>query len=136
MAKSRTSPEPRIRADGRSPCPIAGALDLIGDKWTLLIVRDMLFMDKRRYGEFAASPEAIPTNILAERLKRLERHGLIEARAYQQRPLRHEYHLTPRGKALMPVLREIVRWGGEHIDGAHRPTPAQMRAAADLARRA
>jgi len=121
--------------DPRSACPIAGTLDVVGDKWTLLIVRDIAFMDKHRYGEFADSPEAIPTNILADRLKRMVANGLIERRAYQDNPVRYEYHLTAAGAALLPVLREIVKWGADHIEGSFRPTPAQMRTAAARARR-
>jgi len=130
-SRSSTSSKPA----GRSACPIAGTLDVVGDKWTLLILRDIAFADKHRYGEFADSPEAIPTNILADRLKKMTAHGLIEARRYQDHPPRCEYHLTRRGYALLPVLREIVKWGAEHIEGSFRPTPAQMRAAAARARR-
>ena len=70
----------------RSPCPIASALDILGDKWTFLVVRDLLFMGKHQYGELLESPEGIPTNILAERLKRLEAAGLLEKRPYQTNP--------------------------------------------------
>jgi DNA-binding HxlR family transcriptional regulator len=106
----------------RSPCPIAGALDLIGDRWTLLVIRDLLFYDKHRFAEFLASPEAISTNILAERLDRLERGGLIERRRYQAHPPREEYHLTARGHDLLPVLRELIGWGKRHVAGvAQRP---------------
>ena len=70
----------------RSTCPVACALDLAGDKWTLLVVRDLL-RGRKTYGELADSPERIPTNILADRLKRMEEGGLIEATPYQQRPV-------------------------------------------------
>jgi DNA-binding HxlR family transcriptional regulator len=89
----------------RSPCPIANTLDLVGDKWTLLIVRDLLFFGKRQYRELAASPEGIPSNILADRLKRLEQAGLIGKTPYQERPVRFSYALTSRGADLKPVLR-------------------------------
>ena len=65
----------------RSPCPIAGALDVLGDRWTLLVVRDLMFYEKRRFAEFLASPEHIATNILTERLDRLEASGLISGAA-------------------------------------------------------
>src|ERR1044071_253247 len=91
----------------RSPCPVAGALDLLGDKWTLLVVRD-LFAGKKRYGEFANSMEKIPTNLLADRLARLEEAGLITSKPYQDNPPRYEYRLTPRGEALRPVMQELV----------------------------
>src|SRR5262249_58807168 len=73
------TPKP-ARVSLRSPCPIAGALDLVGDRWTLLVMRDVLLYDKRRFAEFLASPEGIASNILAERLARPERCGLIEKR--------------------------------------------------------
>src|SRR5262245_64113633 len=95
----------------RSPCPIAGALDLVGDRWTLLVMRDILFYGKRRYADFLASPEGIASNILAERLTRLERAGLLERKRYEQRPPREEYHPTPRGRDIEPVLHELITWG-------------------------
>ena len=98
----------------RSVCPIASTLDLVGDKWSLLIVRDLL-RGKTTYSELASSPEKIPTNILADRLKRMEGAGLIVSSAYQERPLRYAYNLTPKGKALGEVLRGLVRWGKAHI---------------------
>jgi DNA-binding HxlR family transcriptional regulator len=100
----------------RSPCPVAGALDLLGDKWTLLVVRD-LFAGLKRYGDFAGSLEKIPTNLLADRLARLERAGIIRRTRYQDHPPRHEYALTPKGEALRPVLQEIVNWGRRHLAG-------------------
>lgn len=100
----------------RSPCPVANTLDLIGDKWTLLVVRDLL-LGKRTYGELLDSPERIPTNLLADRLKRLEQAGLIESAAYQDRPVRYAYTLTPKGAALGDVLQAFVRWGKAHISG-------------------
>ena len=100
----------------RSPCPVANTLDLIGDKWTLLVVRDLL-LGKRTYGELLDSPERIPTNLLADRLKRLEHAGLIESAAYQDRPVRYAYTLTAKGAALGDVLQAFVRWGNAHIPG-------------------
>jgi len=100
----------------RSACAIANSLDIVGDKWSLLVVRDLLH-GKRTYGELANSPERIPTNILAERLKRLEAAGIIVRTPYQQRPMRYAYTLTPRGSALGDVLLAFVRWGKQHIPG-------------------
>ena len=77
----------------RSPCPIASTLDVIGDKWSLLVIRDMLH-GKRTYGELLDSPEGIPTNILADRLKRLEDVGIIVSSVYQERPVRYAYALS------------------------------------------
>ena len=100
----------------RSACAIANSLDIVGDKWTLLVVRDLL-RGKRTYGELVDSPERIPTNILAERLKRLESAGIIISAPYQERPVRYAYTLTPKGKALGDVLLAFVRWGKQHIPG-------------------
>jgi DNA-binding HxlR family transcriptional regulator len=104
----------------RSHCPVARALDIIGDKWSLLVVRDLM-RGKKRYGEFADSPEGIPTNILAERLKRLQHVGVIEARRYSQHPPRDEYVLTPKGEDLRPILRAMVEWGVKHAGGRTPP---------------
>jgi DNA-binding HxlR family transcriptional regulator len=106
----------RSSAVRRSPCPIGCSLDLLGDRWTLLIIRD-LFLGKSRYGEFAASPEGVPTNILADRLARLEKAELIKSAAYQQNPPRHAYTLTRKGRDLEPVLAALVKWGKRHVPG-------------------
>lgn len=107
-------------APQRSGCPIATTLDLVGDKWTLVIVRDMV-TGKTRYGDFRASPEGIPTNILADRLRRLTDAGLVMKEAYQSNPVRHEYHLTDKGFDLLPVLQEMSRWANRHVAGTWTP---------------
>ena len=109
-------PRSRRSATRRSVCPIAGALDLLGDRWTLLLLRD-LFAGKQRYGEFQASPERIPTNILAERLARLEKAGLIASAPYQRNPPRYAYSLTVKGQDLRPVLGAVAAWGLRHLPG-------------------
>ncbi|MCP5246446.1 MAG: helix-turn-helix transcriptional regulator [Burkholderiales bacterium] len=98
----------------RSPCPIANALEIVGDKWTLLILRDA-FSGKNIYSEFQASPEGIPTNILADRLKRLVSFDILKKTPYQQHPVRFSYHLTEKGRSLAPLLKEISNWGLTHI---------------------
>jgi DNA-binding HxlR family transcriptional regulator len=100
----------------RSPCAVANSLDIVGDRWSLLVVRDLLH-GKRTYKELAESPEHIPTNILADRLRRLEHAGIVSREPYQERPVRHAYALTPKGKDLGDVLRAFVRWGKRHIPG-------------------
>lgn len=110
----------------RSRCPLAGALDILGDAWTLLVLRDLLFYDKHRFADFLASPEGISTNILTERLRRLERCGLVERRQYQDRPPRDEYYLTARGHDLLPVLRELNKWGKQHVPGVAQKPPASF----------
>ena len=112
--------------DKRSPCPISATLDRLGDKWTLLIVRDMLYFGKKRFGDFADSDEAIPTNILTNRLKTMQETGLIEAHAYQEKPPRYEYRLTPMGEALRPVMFEMIMWGAKHVPGTFKPTFEQI----------
>lgn len=98
----------------RSNSPLGMALDLIGDRWTLLIVRDML-NGKAQYGEFLESAEGITTNILADRLKFMEDAGLITRAAYQQRPTRYGYHLTPEGEELGGILGAINAWAARHL---------------------
>ena len=100
----------------RSACALANSLDILGDKWSLLVVRDLLH-GKRTYGELANSPERVPTNILADRLKRLEHAGIVASTPYQERPVRYAYALTPKGNALGDVLLAFVRWGKQHIPG-------------------
>ena len=100
----------------RSSCPIANVLDIMGDKWTLLVIRD-LFMGKKTYKEFTRSPEGIPTNILAERLKRLASAGIINKSKYQDRPVRYAYALTEKGRDLEPAIWQLVKWGNKHVEG-------------------
>jgi DNA-binding HxlR family transcriptional regulator len=97
----------------RSCCPITNGLDVFGDRWTLLIIRDLM-LGKRRYQDLISSPENIASNILADRLKKLQIAGLIHRRAYQQNPARYEYILTEKGKDLKPVLEAIIGWGKKH----------------------
>lgn len=96
--------------DFRSGCPIASTLDLVGDRWTLVILRDLV-NGKARYKDFLESPERIASNILTARLAAMQEAGLIESRLYQHRPKRYEYKLTPRGASMLPVLQAICRWG-------------------------
>jgi len=100
----------------RSACAVACTLDLVGDKWSLLVVRDLL-RGERTYGELQSSFEGIPTNILADRLRKLEDAGLISKSAYQEHPVRYAYGLTEKGRALGDVLLAIVRWGTKYIPG-------------------
>ena len=114
----------------RSACAIANSLDIVGDRWSLLVVRDLLH-GKRTYGEFVNSPERIPTNILADRLKRLEAAGIVVRTPYQRHPVRYTYTLTPKGSALGDVLLAFVRWGKQHIPGtlALKQAPASAASA-------
>ena len=104
----------------RSRCPVSCTLDVLGDRWSLLVVRDLM-RGKRRFAEFAASPEGIPTNILAERLKRLRAKGIVRTERYSDRPPRVEYVLTARGEDLRPMMRAMVEWGVRHAGGRMPP---------------
>ena len=112
----KIKPKREARGFLRSPCAVACTLDLVGDKWSLLVVRDLL-RGNVTYGELQNSPEGIPTNILADRLKKLEEAHLIAKSAYQEHPVRYAYELTEKGKALNNVLLALVRWGKKHIRG-------------------
>jgi DNA-binding HxlR family transcriptional regulator len=105
----------------RSPCPISRTLDLIGDRWTLLIIRDMMFFNKQRFEEFLESPEGISTNILANRLKLLEELGLAQKQPYGSHSRRMNYQLTDKGKSLRPVLKVMAVWGLKQIEETQIP---------------
>jgi DNA-binding HxlR family transcriptional regulator len=106
----------RSASPRRSVCAIACSLDLVGDKWSLLVVRDLIH-GKSTFKELAASPEAIPTNLLADRLKRLQNAGVIVASKYQERPPRYAYALSDKGRELGIILNAFVQWGKKHIPG-------------------
>lgn len=100
----------------RSCCPVACTLDLIGDKWTLLIIRDLM-LGRSHFREFSASPERIATNILTDRLTRLVEAALVEKFPSPEQPGRDAYRLTKKGETLGPVVQTIKKWGLEHIEG-------------------
>lgn len=112
MKSSSASPDSR-----RSSCPIACVLDVLGDRWTLLVVRD-LALGKTRFDEFRQSPEGIASNILAERLKRLEAQGWVSKSEDPADGRRFCYALTEQGKELRKLLRAVGRWGLEHLPAA------------------
>lgn len=98
----------------RSHCPIAFALDIFGDKWSLLVLRDLLFKDKRRFSEFLAAEEGISTNILSERLARLEVEGLIAKSPDPENGRQYFYSPTDKGLDLIPALLEVILWSAKH----------------------
>lgn len=107
----------------RSECPLAKMLDVVGDKWSLLIIRD-LAMGKSTYSELESSAEGITTSVLSTRLKMLAGIGLIEKQLYQTKPKRYQYLLTDKGKSLLPLLKAIVCWAEENIcQHEHMPSP-------------
>lgn len=98
----------------RSDCPINFALEIFGDKWTLLVVRDLMFRDKMNYGDFLQSEEKIATNILADRLETLECAGIVKKSPDQKNKTKYIYSLTDKGLDLAPVLLEIVLWSAKY----------------------
>ena len=103
-----------MERDRRSGCPIAYSLDLFGDRWTLLILRDMALGGRRYYRDFMEAGEGIATNVLAERLDRLERAGLVDKRRDPEDGKRNIYALTEKGLDTLPILLEMIAWGAAH----------------------
>ena len=98
----------------RSTCPVSTSLDVLGDKWTLLILRDMLFAGKSTYGQFLQSAEKMATNILADRLAALEANGLVTKAVAADKKSKFTYRLTEKGLDIVPLLVELVLWGARH----------------------
>ena len=103
-----------VREHRKSNCPINYALELFGDRWTLLIVRDLMFKGKHYYGEFLKSEEKIATNILASRLAMLEEAHIIEKSVDPAHASKIIYRLTEKGIDLVPVLIEVIKWSSKH----------------------
>src|SRR5262249_31319705 len=95
-------------------CPVARTLDVIGERWTILLLRDLFLLGPRRFQDFQESLAGVAPNTLSARLKKMEEHGLIERRVYSNHPPRLEYHLTEKGKSLAPVLKVLRDWGQDH----------------------
>ncbi len=107
----------------RSECPISSTLDLFGDKWSLLIIRDLIFFNKNTYGDFLKSEEKIATNILASRLKGLEEYGIVEKLEHPDSKAKVLYTLTQKGIDLLPILLEIYFWSEKYFS-----IPAEIKA--------
>jgi len=101
--------------DFRCKCPISSALDIIGDKWTLLIIRDMLFDHKTTFKDFSSSVESIATNILSSRLKLLEEVGIIRKNKKEGNQKSNVYTLTQKGLGLLTIIAEITLWSDENV---------------------
>ena len=110
----------------RSGCPIASTLDMVGDRWSLVILRDLL-TGKTRFSQFLDSPERISPSVLSDRLAFLESDGLVAKTAYSQRPTRYEFRVTPKGEAMLPILQAMCRWGHAHVPGAWEAPTSFMR---------
>lgn len=104
------------KVEYRSDCPISTALDIFGDKWSLLIIRDMMFKEKNTYGDFLESAEKIATNILADRLTLLECAGIISKHKHPESKAKILYKLTPKGIDLIPTLIEMIAWSDKYYD--------------------
>ena len=95
-------------------CPVARALDIIGERWTILLLRDLFLQGPRRFQDFQESLAGVAPNTLSARLKVMEEQGLIARRVYSDHPPRLEYQLTDKGKSLGPVLKALRKWGEDH----------------------
>ena len=105
---------PPLSAPYDMRCPIARTLDIIGERWTILILRDLVVGGARKFQDFERSLAGISPNTLSARLKRLEDAGIVERRFYEQHPPRAEYVLTDKGRSLGPVLKALLEWGSKH----------------------
>jgi DNA-binding HxlR family transcriptional regulator len=99
------------RRHRKSDCPVHFALEVFGDPWTLLIIRDLMFKDRRTYSDFLKAEERIATNVLADRLTRLEQDGIV---VKDETPGAGGYRLTPKGIDLLPIMMEIIGWSAKH----------------------
>lgn len=103
-------------AKKRSNCPVSCTLDVFGDKWSLLIIRDLMFFQSCTYGDFQKSEEKIATNILASRLKTLEENGILEKTTHPDSKAKVLYKLTQKGIDLLPILVEVNLWGEKYLE--------------------
>jgi DNA-binding HxlR family transcriptional regulator len=103
------------RSYGQKQCPVARTLDMIGERWTILILRDLFLHGARRYQDFQESLTGLAPNTLSGRLKSLEGHGLIERKLYSEHPPRLEYHLTEKGRSLGPIVKALRDWGRKNL---------------------
>lgn len=104
----------KANAQWRSGCPLNASVEILGDRWSLLIIRDMMLRGFRSYKEFLGSYEGIATNILADRLRNLEAHGVVRSKIDPEDARKLIYQLTKKGIDLAPVLTEMVLWAGGH----------------------
>ena len=115
----------------RSNCPISNVLDFVGDKWSLLIVRDLMFFGKRSFSDLKSSDERVATNILSSRLERLEKDGLITKETDPIDKRKRVYALTQEGKDLLPILLEMILWSSKHAPDTDAPEGLIRRAKSD-----
>ncbi len=120
MANRGDDDATEIAPAATEPCSIAAALEIVGDRWTILILRDA-FRGLRRFDEFRRDLD-IPRAVLADRLRRLVENGVMAKRAYQERPARYEYRLSPMGIELSPILVALMHWGDRWLNEDGAPT--------------
>ena len=124
-------PKKRAGPKWRSGCPLNASVEMLGDRWSLLILRDMMLRGYSHFHEFLQSTEKIATNILADRLRRLEHYGIVTSREDSGDGRKRIYSLTPKGIDLAPVLTEMVLWAARHEDVGNQPLVRLMRADKD-----
>jgi len=112
---------PKTRESVRSGCPIACTLDVIGDRWTLLVLRDLIFFGRHEFREMLNAEEGIASNILTDRLRKLQERGLIDSIPHPTNKTRKLYFVTEKGKALIPLMTEFVLWGNDHVPETEAP---------------
>ncbi len=111
----------------RSQCVISNVLEILGDKWTLLVIRDLFFFDKHEFKEFLASPESIATNVLTDRLKKLIHNQIIGEIPHPETRTRKLYYLTQKGKDLLPILGSMAQWGSKYLPDLEAMQPLYER---------
>jgi DNA-binding HxlR family transcriptional regulator len=104
----------RPKSKLRSGCPVSRSLDILGDRWSLLVIRDLMIRGAKHFKDFQESGEGIASNILADRLRKLQEAGIISAEAGETDGRRVDYRLTNKGIDLAPLLLELLLWGGQH----------------------
>jgi DNA-binding HxlR family transcriptional regulator len=120
-------PQKKSRPKRRSGCPLNASVEMLGDRWSLLIIRDMMLRDFRSYKQFMECYEGIATNILANRLRKLQAYGIISAKPDPKDARKVTYLLTAKGIALAPVLTEMVLWAAAHEDTGNQALVRLMR---------
>ncbi|MDM0013864.1 helix-turn-helix domain-containing protein [Variovorax sp. J22P168] len=115
-----------MKQENRSTCPISTALEFVGDRWTLLVIRDLMFAGKRHFREFLQSEEAISSNVLADRLAALVQGGIVTKSGDPTHAQKAIYSLTEKGLELLPVLVAMSAWTQRHHPETRRPEAVQL----------
>jgi len=118
--------------DCRSGCPITNALEVVGDRWTLIIIRDMMFLGRHEFHEFLNAEEGISTNILVNRLKRLQEVGIVKSIPHPKQKTRKYFYLTQKGKDLMPLMMEMAGWAAAYLKNVQIPKPILRKMRSDV----